>query len=233
MAEPESRKLTITDWAAEDRPREKLILKGRSALSDAELLAILIGSGSLEESAVDLAKRILVSADHNLNKLARMGLKDLTKIKGIGPAKAVSILAAIELGRRRKESDFDQPESLQSSQLVYEFMKPELLDLAAEQFWVVLLSRNLKPIRKFKVGEGGISSVVVDLRLIYKEALENLATAIILVHNHPSGNLNPSDEDRRITRKLVEAGRLLDINVIEHLIFTNQGYYSFADRSEL
>lgn len=233
MADLESRKLTITDWAAEDRPREKLILKGRSALSDAELLAILIGSGSMDESAVDLAKRILMSVGNNLNKLARLSFNDLTKIKGIGPAKAVSILAAIELGRRRTESDVQQPESLQSSKLVFEYMKPQMLDLEVEQFWVILLNRNLRPIRKFKVGEGGLSMVLVDQRLVFKEALESLATALILVHNHPYGNNNPSEEDRKITRKMVEAGKLLDIRVIEHLIFTNQGYYSFADQSEL
>jgi len=227
------KRLSILQWAEDDRPREKLLLKGKASLSDAELVAILIGSGTKDESAVDVAKRILALAENDLNKLARMGVKELSKIKGIGEAKAISIIAAMEIGRRRKEIERDIAPRLADSKSIYNFMRPDLLDLPTEQFWILLLNNNLCPIKKVKVSDGGISQVIVDLRLIFKEALENLATQIVLVHNHPSGKLVPSQEDRNFTKKIVDAGRLLQIQVVDHIVFANTGYYSFADQNEL
>ena len=223
----------ILQWAEEDRPREKLLLKGRNSLTDAELLAILIGTGSRNETAVDLAKRILKEASHDLNRLARMSVKDLCRIKGIGEAKAITILAAIELSRRRNESESRLEVPLNSSKATYAYMRPALLDLPVEQFWIILLNQSLRPIRKIKICEGGISHVVVDVRVLFKEALSELATSIVLVHNHPSGKLTPSQEDISLTRRVVSAGELLQIRVLDHLIFTNNGYYSFSDEGAL
>lgn len=223
------KKLTINEWAEDDRPREKLTLKGRSALSDAELIAILIGSGTREESAVDVSKRILNLVNNDLNKLASLNIKDLCKIKGIGDAKAISIIAALELGRRRSFSEKQEQIRLQSANQIYEYMKTELLDLPFEQFWIVLLRQNLTVIKKTKISEGGISGTVVDLRLIFREALEQLATQLILVHNHPSGSTKPSQQDEILTKKITEAGKIMDIRVVDHLIFTNHEFYSFAN----
>lgn len=227
------KKLTITQWAEDDRPREKLLLKGRSALSDAELIAILIGSGTTSESAVDVAKRILMAAEGDLNKLSQLTIKDLCKIKGIGEAKAISIIAALELGRRRNETDTPLPPKLTSSKLVYDYMKAELLDLPVEQFWVLLLSQNMRPIKKVKVGEGGVASVVADPKIIFHKALESLASNLVLLHNHPSGNLEPSKEDDNLTRRVVQAGTFLQINVVDHIIFTNNGYYSYKESGQI
>lgn len=224
-----TKKLSITHWAEDDRPREKLILKGKSNLSDAELIAILIGSGSREESAVDLAKRILFQVGNDLNRLATLTVKDLCKIKGIGEAKAISIISALELGRRRRFSEESEIKILRSAQQIYTFMQPELLDLPVEQFWIILLRQNLSVIRKTKVSEGGISGTVVDMRLIFKDALDHLASHVILVHNHPSGSTVPSKNDIELTKKAIEAGKLLDIKVIDHLIFANTGYFSFVN----
>lgn len=223
------KKLTINQWAEDDRPREKLTLKGRSALSDAELIAILIGSGTREESAVDVSKRILNLVNNDLNKLASLSIKDLCKIKGIGEAKAISIIAALELGRRRNFTEKQEQVRLQSANQIYEYMKPELLDLPFEQFWIILLRQNLTVIKKTKISEGGISGTVADLRLMFKEALEQLATQIILVHNHPSGSNRPSQQDEILTKKITEAGKIMDIRVVDHLIFTNHEFYSFAN----
>ena len=223
----------ILQWAEEDRPREKLLLKGRTSLTDAELLAILIGTGTPTETAVDLAKRILAEAEQDLNRLAKMSLKDLCRIKGIGNAKAIAIQAAIELGRRRTNVETETPSPMIGSKAVYAFMRPVLLDLPLEQFWIILLNQSLRPIRKVKICEGGIAHVVVDIRVLFKEALEHFATAIVLVHNHPSGKLQPSQEDINLTRKVVSAGEILQIRVLDHLIFTNQGYYSFSDEGAL
>jgi DNA repair protein RadC len=223
----------ILQWAEEDRPREKLLLKGRNSLTDAELIAILIGTGSRSETAVDLAKRILQEASHDLNRLARMSVKDLCRIKGIGEAKAITIQAAIELSRRRNETEQVPDTPLISSKASYAYMRPELLDLPIEQFWIILLNQALHPIKKIKICEGGISHVVVDLRVLFKEALSELATSIVLVHNHPSGKLNPSQEDISLTRKIVSAAELLQIRVLDHIIFTNNGYYSFSDEGAL
>lgn len=223
------RELSIKQWAEEDRPREKLLLKGKSALSDAELLAILIGSGTRALSAVSIGKLILNAANGNLNHLARFSMKDLKAIKGIGEAKAITILSALELGRRRKEEIVEKKPKITSSTSVYQLMQGDLLDLAYEEFWILLLNRANQVIKKVKISAGGVAGTVADPKLIFKQALEHLASAIILVHNHPSGNLRPSQADIQLTRKLVQGGKLLEISVLDHLIFTDTAYYSFAD----
>jgi DNA repair protein RadC len=219
----------ILSWAEEDRPREKLLLKGKAALTDAELIAILIGSGTRDLSAVDLSKIILQKASNNLNELAKISIKDLMKIKGIGEAKAISIAAALELGRRRKDSEIVRRARISSSRDAYEQIRPYLLDLPHEEFWVLLLTRANEVIRPVQVSQGGVSGTVADPKIIFKIALEHLASSIILVHNHPSGNLKPSEADRELTRRLSAAGKLLEIPILDHLIFTDAGYLSFAD----
>ncbi len=221
--------LTIKAWAEEDRPREKLILKGKKSLSDAELLAILLGSGSREETAVGLSQRILKSADNNLNELGKCTVKELTRFKGIGEAKAITIVAALELGRRRQLSDIKERIQVRSSQDAYKAIAPILVDLPHEEFWILLLNRSNRIMCRERISIGGVSGTVVDAKLIYKKALENLASAIILCHNHPSGNLKPSQADIDITRKLKQAGKTLDIDVLDHLIIAEGGFYSFAD----
>lgn len=228
-----TKKLTITQWAEDDRPREKLLLKGRNALSDAELIAILIGSGTPSESAVDVAKRILMAADGDLNTLSQLTVKDLCKIKGIGEAKAISIIASMELGRRRNLTETPLPPQLTASKHIYDYMKPEFLDLQVEQFWVLMLNQNLRPIKKVKIGEGGVAGVVADPKIIFHKALENLASNLVLLHNHPSGNLEPSKEDDNLTRRIVEAGKFLQINVVDHIIFTNNGYFSYKESGRI
>lgn len=225
----EKTNFSIKSWAEEDRPREKLLLKGRGALSDAELIAILIGSGNQEMSAVELSRHILKGAGNDLGELAKFSVSELKKIKGIGEAKALSIISALELGRRRKESEPLRKEKICSSRDIYELMKPHLMDLPHEEFWVVLLNRANVVLKKTIISTGGISGTVADPKLIFKTALENLASAIILVHNHPSGNAKPSDADVLLTRKLREAGTMLEIPVLDHLIFTDSSYYSFVD----
>jgi DNA repair protein RadC len=223
----------ILSWAEEDRPREKLMLKGRAALSDAELIAILIGSGTRELSAVDLSKLILHSVGNNLNELAKLSINDLMKFKGVGDAKAISIAAALELGRRRKESEVLKKAKIVSSGDAYQAIRPYLLDLSHEQFWVLLLNRANELIRPIQVSIGGVAGTVADPKIIFKSAIEYLASAIILVHNHPSGNLTPSQADLDLTKRVKEAGRLLDIPILDHLIFGDNGYYSFADKGIL
>lgn len=227
------KKLSIKEWAVEDRPREKMLAKGIRSLSEAELIAILIGSGSLEESAVELSKRVLASANNNLNELGRKTIDDYQKFKGIGPAKAITISAAMELGRRRKESQpLDKIKVVSSSDAAAIF-KPLLSDLSHEEFWILLLNRNNVVIDKFMVSQGGLSGTVIDVRIILQKALkmglENLACSIILCHNHPSGNLVPSEADKEITRKIKEAGKHMDISVLDHIIIGNESYFSFAD----
>ncbi|MFD1140011.1 DNA repair protein RadC [Larkinella insperata] len=223
----------ILSWAEEDRPREKLMLKGRAALSEAELIAILIGSGTRDLSAVDVSKIILQSVGNNLSQLARLSVSDLSKFRGIGEAKAISIVAALELGRRRKEENRPQRTRITSSRDVYEEIKPHLLDKPHEEFWILLLNRANEVIRPVLISTGGVSGTVADPKLIFKPALEHLASALILIHNHPSGNLTASQADKDLTRKLKEAGRLLDIPVLDHLIFTDRSYLSFADEGLL
>lgn len=228
MTEPGSY-LNILSWAEEDRPREKLLLKGKTTLSDAELIAILIGSGTRSLSAVDVAKMILHKADNNLNKLAKFSVKDLQKIKGIGEAKAISIVGALELGRRRKESDFIEIVKITCSNDIYQLMKPELLDLQKEEFWVILLNRANHLIKKERISSGGISGTIADPKIIFKAALDQHASFIVLVHNHPSGNLKPSRSDIDLTNKMKTGGKLLEIPVIDHIIFADNAYLSFAD----
>jgi len=223
----------ILSWAEEDRPREKLLLKGKAALTDAELIAILIGSGTRELSAVDLSKIILQKASNNLNELAKLSLNDLMKIKGIGEAKAISIAAALELGRRRKDTEGVRRPRITSSKDAYDQIRPYLLDLRHEEFWVLLLTRSNEVIRPVQISQGGVSGTVADPKIIFKAALEHLASALILVHNHPSGNLKPSEADRDLTRRLVASGKLLDIPILDHLIATDLSYLSFADEGLL
>ncbi len=229
----ENKKLGIKAWAEEDRPREKLLNKGRSAVTDAELIAILIRTGTPAETALDVAKNILNLAGNDLNRLAKLSVKELTKVKGLGNTKAITIVSALELGRRRKDETIQEMPRINSSNLVYEIMKPHLLDLDVEQFWVLFLNRASRLIGKQFLSQGGITGTVVDPRIIFKAALENMASNIILVHNHPSGNLKPSDQDNQITKKLVEGAKLLDMQVVDHLIFANNGFYSFADEGQI
>ncbi len=219
----------IRTWAEEDRPREKLLLKGKMALSNAELIAILIGSGSRKETAVDLSKRILKSVNNNLNQLGRCTVVDLMKFRGIGEAKAISIVAALEIGRRRQtETALEKPQ-VRSSRDVANYIQPILGDLTHEQFWVLYLNQANKIMNSECVSSGGIAGTVADIRILFKKAIENLACSIIVAHNHPSGNLNPSQADIQLTKKLTEAGKILDIPVLDHLIIAEKNYYSFAD----
>lgn len=226
-----SDRLSIKQWAEEDRPREKLIIKGKSALSEAELIAILIGSGTPNTSAVDLAKTILASTNHDLHELAKLSLSELKRFNGIGEAKAIAIISALELGRRRKDAEPTQRPSINSSSDAYHFLKPYLMDLDHEQFWVLYLNRANRILKYEIVSAGGVSGTVVDAKLIFKKALEVLASNIVLAHNHPSGNRKPSEQDIRLTKKLKTAGKTLDIPVVDHIIFTDEGYFSFADES--
>ncbi|MFH6998976.1 DNA repair protein RadC [Flavobacterium sp. FlaQc-57] len=219
----------ITDWSEEDRPREKLMLKGKEVLSNAELIAVLIGSGSRNESAVDLGKRILSSVG-NLNSLGKLSLSQLMSFKGIGEAKAVTIVAALELGRRqRSEATLEFNNKVTSSKVVFEIMQPIIGELFHEEFWVIFLNNSSKIISKAQLSKGGITGTIVDVRLVFKLALENRATGLILCHNHPSGSLVPSEADKQITNKLKLAGESLDVKVLDHLIITETKYYSFAD----
>jgi len=231
--ETEKENLPITAWAEDDRPREKLMNKGRQTLSDAELIAILISTGNTEETAVELSKRILVSTENNLNSLGKLSIKDLVKFKGIGEAKAISIIAALELGRRRKESEAGKRERIITSTDAFNFFRPLMADLPHEEFWVVFLNRSNHIIKKELISRGGVSGTVVDSKIIFKAAIENLACSIILCHNHPSGNCKPSDQDIQLTKKLKEAGRMLEILILDHVIIGENEYYSFADEGIL
>ncbi|SHG28518.1 DNA repair protein RadC [Flavobacterium segetis] len=219
----------ITNWSEEDKPREKLMLKGKSILSDGELIAILIGSGSRNESAVDLSKRILASVDHNLNALGKVSLSQLMQFKGIGEAKAISIIAALELGRRRRTEDVVELKKVTSSKIIFEIMQPIIGELPHEEFWIIYLNNSNKVISKSQLSKGGMTGTLVDVRLVFKTALEMGATGLILCHNHPSGTLVPSDADKQITRKLKIAGDSLEIKVLDHVIITETSYYSFVD----
>jgi DNA repair protein RadC len=220
---------SIKNWAEDDKPREKLMLKGKSALSDAELIAILIGSGSKDESAVGLSKRILASVDNNLNALGKVSLKQLMEFKGIGEAKAITIAAALEIGRRRRIEETPELKKITSSKAVYEIMQPLIGELPHEEFWVLYLNNSNKVIHKSQLSKGGITGTVVDVRLIFKLALEYNATSVILTHNHPSGKLWASDADIEITKKLKLAGTQLDVKVLDHIIITETAYLSFQD----
>ena len=227
--EPKPYKASIKQWAEEDRPREKLLLKGKSVLSDAELIAIIIGSGTPTISAVDLAKQILHSVDNNLNRLAKLSVNDLMKFKGIGEAKAINIVSALELGRRRKEAEPLKVQKISCSKDAYEIIRPFLQDLSHEEFWILLLDRANQLIKPVSISQGGVAGTVSDPKIIFKHALEALASGVILVHNHPSGNLQPSQADIKLTHQLKDAGKLLEIPVLDHLIYSDSGYFSMAD----
>ncbi len=223
----------IKDWNQDDQPREKLLYKGRSMLSDSELIAILIGSGNRDESAVALSKRILNSVDNNLSALGKLSIKQLMLFKGIGEAKAITIAAALELGRRRRGEDALRQKKIISSCSVYELMQPIIGELDHEEFWIVYLNNSNKVIHKSQLSKGGITGTLVDVRLVLKNALEVSATGLILVHNHPSGALKPSEADKKITKKLEVAAISLDIKVLDHVIITEKAYFSFADEALL
>lgn len=229
MSSYQAAHLNIKEWAEEDRPREKLLLKGKAALSDAELLGILIGTGIQHLTAIDIAKNILQHVQNDLNQLARLSVKDLAKFKGIGEAKAITIVSALELGRRRKEADTQKRVQITCSKDAYEVLKPYMMDLPHEEFWIILLNRANRVLKCEKISSGGISGTVADPKLIFKAAIDHLASAIILAHNHPSGNLTPSQADKELTRKVKEAGKNLEIPVLDHVIFADKAYLSFAD----
>ena len=229
----EQQHISIKHWAEDDRPREKLITKGKQALSDAELIAILIASGSKNESAVQLSQRILATHKNNLHELAKLSINDLKKFKGIGEAKAITIIAALELGRRRKDVDAPVLDVVKSSKDAYMHITPKLSDLPHEEFWALLLNRSNKIIKTEFIGRGGVSGTVADVRIILKSAIENLASSIVLAHNHPSGNLQASKEDINLTQKVKQAAALFDVQVIDHIIVGDANYFSFADEGLL
>ena len=225
--------LSIKNWSDDDKPREKLMQKGKSVLSDAELIAILIGSGSRNESAVELSKRILASVSHNLNELGTLSIQQLMKFKGIGVAKAVTIAAALEMGRRRRGEEAQNITKITSSKSVFELLQPIIGELQHEEFWIVYLNNSNKILQRAQLSKGGITGTLVDVRLVMKQALELGAVGLILAHNHPSGTLKPSVADQQITQKLKKAAAVLDIKVLDHLIITQKEYYSFADEGIL
>ena len=224
---------SIKTWAEEDRPREKLLMKGRQVLTDAELLAIIIGAGNREESAVALSRRILKSFDNNLNELSKCSLAELQKFKGVGEAKAVSIAACLELGRRRQLVTIKSRPQVKSSKDAFDVLGPLLADLRHEEFWILILNRSNRITDKICISTGGVAGTVVDPKIIFKKAIEANASSLILFHNHPSGNLKPSQADIDITRKLKKGGEMLDIAVLDHLIISESGYFSFADEGVL
>ena len=224
---------SIKQWCEDDRPREKLLIKGKNALSHAELIAILINSGNREESAVALSQRILASVAINLNELGKLSVKDLMKFKGIGEAKAITILAALELGRRRRGEEALEKKKITSSSSVFELMQPIIGELPHEEFWIVYLNNSNKVLQKIQLSKGGITGTLVDVRLVLKTALQIGAIGLILTHNHPSGTLVPSQADKNITQKLKIASESIDIKVLDHLIITEKAYFSFADENLL
>ncbi len=221
--------ITIKSWAEEDRPREKLMLKGKHVLSDAELIAILISSGNAEETAVELSKRILSTSENNLNELSRQSVHDLMKFKGIGEAKAIAIVAALEIGRRRKPEDKVIRGQITSSKDAVDIFQPLLGDKSHEEFWILFLNRANHIIGKHHVSTGGMTGTVVDPKMIFKASLDAKAVGIILCHNHPSGNVKPSQQDTDLTKKIVAAGKLIEIAVLDHVIVSESAYFSFAD----
>jgi len=224
---------SIKNWSQDDQPREKLRDKGKSVLSDAELIAILIGSGNRNESAVALCQRILAGVNNNLSALGKLSINQLIEFNGIGEAKAISIIAALELGRRRRVEDALEHHKISSSRSVFELMQPLVGELPHEEFWIIYLNNSNKVIRKIQLSKGGITGTLVDIRLALKKALVVGATGIILVHNHPSGTLKPSEADKQLTKKLKTAGESLDIKVLDHVIITEKSYFSFADENVL
>ncbi|TAI49690.1 RadC family protein [Flagellimonas allohymeniacidonis] len=231
--QPKTVSFSIKNWADDDKPREKLLQKGRNVLSDAELIAILIGSGNRTESAVQLAKRILASVNHNLNDLGKLSVNHLMKFNGIGEAKAVSIAAALEIGRRRRGEEFVKIEKVTCSRDAFELLYPYMAELDHEEFWIVYLNNSNKVVHKSQMSKGGITGTLVDVRLVLKQALELGAVALIMAHNHPSGTLRASGADKQLTKKLKVAAEALDIKILDHLILTPHDYLSFADKGIL
>lgn len=225
--------MSIKFLAEDDRPREKFLLKGKNALSDAELLGIIMGSGNREDSAVDLARKILDSVGNNWHNLSLLQISDLTKFKGVGEAKAISIATALEIGRRRASQEVPDKIQITNSADTYKVLQPHLGDLQTEEFWVVFLNQSNRVLGKSKLSSGGINQSVVDVRILFKNALEHFATGIIIAHNHPSGNLKPSQEDLKITKQIGEGGKILNIQLIDHLIIAQNSYLSFADENLL
>ncbi len=225
--------MSIKFLAEDDRPREKFLMKGKNVLSDAELLAIIMGSGNRQESAVDLARRILNTVENNWHQLSKLSVKDLMKFNGVGEAKAISIASALEIGRRRAAQEVPERKKMTCSKDVFEFLKPYLGDLQTEEFWAVLVNQNNRILHFSQLTTGGISSSIVDVRILFKTALEHFATAVFVAHNHPSGNLKPSQEDIRITKQIAEGGNFLNIKLLDHLILNQTSYYSFADEGLL
>lgn len=232
-ARHESERLSLKQWSEDDRPREKLKMMGKSAVSDAELLAVLLGSGTINETVVDLAKRILSSVGNELLRLGKLEVRDLKRFRGIGEVKALTIIAALELGRRRKETESIQKPVIRSSNDVFGYMEGLMSDIQHEEFWVIYLNRSNRIIRREKISQGGIAGTVVDARLIFRGAVDALASGIILCHNHPSGNTQPSSADIQLTRKLVEAGKIMEVPILDHIIIADRFYHSFADEGML
>ena len=226
-------KLNINQWAEEDRPREKLMRLGPSALSDAELLAILVGSGSTKEDAVTLMKRILADCNNNLNTLGKKSIHDLCQFNGVGPAKAISILAACELGKRRQQEKPEERPDLGTATRIYNYMHPKMQDLDTEEFWLLLMNQNFRLIREQKIAHGGISEVAVDVRILLKEALLCNATIMAVCHNHPSGNLRPSQADNDLTRSIQRACQVMRIHFMDHIIITDGAYYSYSEEGKI
>lgn len=231
MTDTRQRSFTIREWDPLDRPREKLLQGGRLVLSDAELLSILIGTGNRRENAVDLARRILGSTGNSLNRLADLSVADLTRFDGIGKVKALSIITALELGRRRRGEIQQEKERIISSNSVFDLMQPLIGDLGHEEFWILYLNGANRVESKVQLSKGGMTATLVDVRLIFKLAMQHKATSIILCHNHPSGNLTPSEADKNLTRKIIQGGKLLDIKVVDHVIIAEQGHFSFVDEN--
>lgn len=229
----QDKKLKIKDWSEEDRPREKLLTKGIAALSDAELVAILIHSGNREETAVELSQKILRSVQNNLHELGKLSVRDLKKFKGVGEAKAIAIVAAMELGKRRASKAVIEKKQITKSSDVFELFSPQLGDLPYEEFWVLFLNRSNRLIEKQKISQGGISGTVTDVRIILRHAIEVQASSMVVCHNHPSGGLKPSQSDIDITKKLSEAGKIMDVKLLDHLIVTDTSFFSFADEGLL
>lgn len=224
---------SIKVWAEEDRPREKLMLKGKAALTNAELLAIVLGSGSRSETAVELARRMLAQAGERFDQLGRFTLKDLKKFRGVGEAKAIGVMAALEIGRRRQQEEALERFQVGSSRDVFDYLHPMLGDLPHEEFWAIFLNRSNKVIKAERISIGGVAGTVADAKMVFKKAIDALASGLIVAHNHPSGAINPSQADIRLTRQFRQAGDFLDIPLLDHIIVGDRQYYSFADDSQL
>jgi DNA repair protein RadC len=224
---------SIKNWAEDDKPREKLIKHGKNVLSDAELIGILLATGSKERSAIDTARDLLKLVNGNLNSLGRLTIKEMCKVHGIGPAKAITIISALELGNRRESTTAEGKYTIDGSEKVYQLMKGKLQDLQFEQFWLLTLTTKNEVISQHRISDGGVSGTLADPKRIFSLALDDLASHVILLHNHPSGNLSPSQSDLRLTTKLINAGKILDITVLDHVIIAHTGYYSFADENKM